>query len=532
MISTVRLALVAGLATTVVVTATAGPALAGTAPAPTGTVLTAEAGEAVSNSYIVVLKPDSAAAEQVTSASQQLAHRYGGEVQDNYLAAVRGFHIRMTATQAAHLAADPAVEFVEQDAKVALADTQTDPAWGLDRIDQRALPLSQSYTYRSASNVTAYVLDTGIRVSHAEFGGRARDGWDFIDSDSVAQDCNGHGTHVAGTIGGATAGVAKDVQLVGVRVLGCDGRGLYSQIISGIDWITANAVRPAVVNMSLGGPLSPALNDAVAASIASGITYAVAAGNNNDDACQYSPAAAPAAITVGATDPGDVRASFSDYGSCVDLFAPGVSITSAWSSSDTAMADLSGTSMASPHVAGAAVLTVAANPSWTPAQVRDSLVGAATTNTVTDRGTDSPDGLLYTGAIAPAATAPTTPGPTRPKVPQCKPLTNAKRVAVKGGKTVKRVRVVSGCAGNASPSSSVTVRVRKPYHGRLSAVLVTPVGRARALKATSTTVRGRDVIITYRVGLSAYRRNGTWTLRIRNPRGARTGYVDSWTLAL
>ncbi|WP_341273989.1 S8 family peptidase [Krasilnikovia cinnamomea] len=528
--SIARLAMAAGLATAAVLTATVGPALAETPTAPTGTVLAAEPGEAISNSYIVVLKPDSAAAEQVTSASQQMARKYGGEIEDNYLTAVRGFHIRMTATQAARLAADPAVQYVEQDAKISLADTQSDPAWGLDRIDQRALPLSDSYTYRSASNVTAYVLDTGIRLGHTEFGGRARNGWDFIDGDSVAQDCNGHGTHVAGTIGGTTTGVAKDVQLVGVRVLDCNGSGSYSAIIAGVDWVTTHAAKPAVANMSLGGSRSTALNAAVANSIAAGITYAVAAGNSDADACQYSPSSAPAAITVGATGSDDARAWFSNYGTCVDLFAPGVDITSAWHNSDTATADLSGTSMASPHVAGAAALALAAHPSWSPAQVRDDLVGTTTTNVVTSPGTGSPNRLLYTGADSVAPTTPTR--APAPKAPQCGPFTNASGVAIRGGQTVKRGRAVSTCSGRASTTSSVTVRVRSPYRARFVAVLVTSGGRTRVLKTATTTARDGNVVMTYRLNLSSYRRNGTWTLRITNPRGARTGYLDSWTLAL
>ncbi|GAB1643284.1 S8 family serine peptidase [Krasilnikovia sp. MM14-A1259] len=521
----IRVVLVGGLATAILA-ATAGPALADTPTStpPTGTVLDADPGEAISNSYIVVLKPDSAAADQVTSASLDLARRYGGQVQDNYLAAVRGFHIRMNATQAARMAADPSVQYVEQDAKVELADTRTDPTWGLDRIDQRALPLSHSYTAGSASNVTAYVLDTGIRTSHEQFGGRARYGWDFVDDDPVADDCNGHGTHVAGTIGGATYGVADDVQLVGVRVLGCDGSGSYASIIAGVDWVTAHAVKPAVANMSIGGPASVALNDALANSIASGVTYAVAAGNSDDDACQYSPASAQAAITVGATDTDDSRAWFSDYGSCVDLFAPGVGITSAWYDSDTATADLSGTSMASPHVAGAAALTLAAHPGWTPAQVRDALVGASTA-TVTDRGTGSPNRLLYTGPFTPAP-------PVKTATVVCRPFTNASRSIIPARRTVTRTRVVSGCSGVASRTSTVTVRLRGSYRGRLGAVLVTPVGRTRILPAASSARRGGETVVTYRVNLSGFRRNGRWTLRITNPRGPRTGYLDSWTLAL
>jgi subtilisin family serine protease len=393
-----RFVLTAGLAAVAVVTGTAGTALAGTPAAlPTGRILHAGAGTAISDSYIVVLKPGSNAAERVTSASQTLIKTYGGTVLNNYLATFRGFHARMSATAAARLAADPSVSYVEQDAQVSMAATETGATWGLDRIDQKALPLSKSYTYRSAAGVTAYVIDTGIRISHRDFGGRAGDGWDFIGNDSVAADCNGHGTHVAGTIGGATYGVAKDVKLVGVRVLDCKGTGSYSAIIAGVDWVTAHAAKPAVANMSIGGVNSAALNNAVTRSVAAGVSYAVAGGNDNKNACNYSPAATPNAITVGATDAGDVRASFSNFGSCVDIFAPGVRITSDSYQSDTGAAIMSGTSMAAPHVAGAAALVLGANPTWSPAQVRNALVDQATSNVVGSRGSGSPDKLLYTG---------------------------------------------------------------------------------------------------------------------------------------
>ena len=400
-----RYVLTAAIATAATVTGLSGVALAGTPVAlPTGTVLDAGAAGAIPGSYIVVLKNGSDAAAHVTSASQQLLKRYGGQVRNNYLAAVRGFQARMTAAQAARLAADPAVQFVEQDATVRMGSTETNATWGIDRIDQRSRPLSTTYTYGSASGVTAYVLDTGIRLTQQEFGGRARNGWDFIDNDSTAQDCHGHGTHVAGTIGGRTYGVAKDVKLVAVRVLNCQGSGSYSAIIAGVDWVTKNAVKPAVANMSLGGPVSAALNAAVARSIAAGVTYAVAAGNDNKNACKQSPAAAPDAITVGATTSKDARASFSNYGTCVDIFAPGQQITSASNAGDSRTAVMSGTSMASPHVAGAAALTLGAHPAWTPKQVRDALVTNATSGVVTSVGTGSPNKLLYTGWLNPAGT--------------------------------------------------------------------------------------------------------------------------------
>jgi subtilisin family serine protease len=388
-----RYLLTAGIATTAAVTGLAGSATAGTPSAlPTGTVRAAGAADAIPGSYIVVLKT---AAAEVPSAAQRLVRRYGGRVLTNYLATVRGFHATMTATEATRLAANPAVQFVEQDAKVTLAATQTGPTWGLDRIDQRSLPLTTTYTYGSARGVTAYVLDTGIRLSQHEFTGRARYGWDFIGRDAQAEDCNGHGTHVAGTIGGTKYGVAKDVNLVAVRVLDCKGSGSYSAIIDGVDWVTRNAVKPAVANMSLGGPASSALNAAVARSIAAGVTYAVAAGNDNTNACNQSPAAAPDALTVAATDKTDRRASFSNYGKCVDIFAPGVQITSASYAGDTGTAVMSGTSMASPHVAGAAAVMLGAHPAWTPKQVRDALVVDATGNVVTSAGSGSPNKLLY-----------------------------------------------------------------------------------------------------------------------------------------
>ncbi len=390
-------------ATAALLCATTGSAIAATSPAePVGTIVNAGVAGATANSYIVVLEPGTSAAGPV---SRELTRRYGGQVVDAYGTAVRGFSARMTEPQARRLAADPAVRYVEQDAVVDLAATTGTPAWGLDRIDQRSLPLSRSFAAPSSAGVTAYVLDSGIRITHREFAGRAVHGWDFVDGDAKADDCNGHGTHVAGTIGGSTYGVATDVKLVGVRVLDCKGKGSFSTIIKGIDWVTARAAGPAVANMSLGGNTSKALNDAVHRSIAKGVTYVVAAGNDNRDACRQSPASAAAAITVGATDNTDTRGSFSNFGSCLDIFAPGVRITSASQSSNTATKTMNGTSMASPHVAGAAALVLAAHPQWTPAQVRDELVAQASPGTVRKAGSGSPNRVLFTGSLAGASAA-------------------------------------------------------------------------------------------------------------------------------
>ncbi|MBO4142870.1 S8 family peptidase [Micromonospora tulbaghiae] len=373
------------------------PALA----APTGEIRYAGAADAVSGSYVVVLKGDAvgtantlAARTAVPDRAAGLAKRYGGNVGTVWSSALTGYSAKMTPAQARRLAADPAVKYVEQDRVMTTQGTQTGATWGLDRIDQRNLTLNSTYTYpNTASNVRAYIIDTGIRTTHSDFGGRATWGTNTVDTNNT--DCNGHGTHVAGTVGGTKYGVAKSVRLVAVKVLNCSGSGTTAGVISGVNWVTSNAVKPAVANMSLGGGASTTLDNAVANSINSGITYALAAGNSSANACNSSPARVASAITVGATTSTDARASYSNYGSCVDIFAPGSSITSAWRTSDTATNSISGTSMASPHVAGAAALVLSANTSYTPAQVASYLTSNATTGKVTSPGSGSPNRLLF-----------------------------------------------------------------------------------------------------------------------------------------
>ncbi|GAB7047325.1 S8 family peptidase [Catenuloplanes indicus] len=371
--------------------------------APKGEVRYAGAEAAIDGSYLVVFKDAAAGAPGTAKAragvpgtAKSLAAAYGADVRQTWSGAVSGFHAGMSAVEAQRLAANPAVAYVEQDQRLSIDATQTNATWGIDRIDQRARPLSTTYTYpNTAGNVRAYVLDTGILTTHSQFGGRAVSGYDFVSNDSNATDCNGHGTHVAGTIGGSTYGVAKGVQLVAVRVLDCAGSGSTTGVVNGINWVRTNAVKPAVANMSLGGGASTTLDNAVNSAISAGITFSLAAGNSNANACNSSPARVAAAITVGATTSTDARASYSNYGTCLDIFAPGSSITSAWYTSTSATNTISGTSMAAPHVAGAAALVLSANTSYTPAQVRDYLVNNATPNVVTSPGTGSPNRLLY-----------------------------------------------------------------------------------------------------------------------------------------
>jgi serine protease len=353
---------------------------------------------AIRDEYIVVLDEQRVAPAQVRNVVDGLARAQGGRVRRIYERALRGFSVTMSATAAAALARDPRVRYIEQDSVMTIVDTQVNATWGLDRIDQRDRPLNGTYTYNTvAANVNVYVIDTGIRASHVEFGGRVSSGFTSINDGNGTNDCNGHGTHVAGTIGGVLYGVAKGVTLYPVRVLNCSGSGSTSGVIAGVDWVTTNhtAATPAVANMSLGGGASTALDDAVRNSIADGVTYAIAAGNSNANACNSSPARVSQALTVGSSTNTDVRSSFSNYGTCVDLFAPGSSITSAWSTGDQATNTISGTSMASPHVAGVAALYLANDPGASPSTVHSAVINNASINKLSSIGTGSPNRLLY-----------------------------------------------------------------------------------------------------------------------------------------
>ncbi|MFE2167030.1 S8 family peptidase [Streptomyces sp. NPDC059447] len=484
-----------------------------------GVIENAGAPGSVSGSYIVTLKDS--AARSTADSGKAVAKRYGARIDRTYSAALNGYSVEVSETQARKLAADPAVKSVVQNRVFTIDGAEgtqpSPPSWGLDRIDQRALPLNQSYTYpdKAGEGVTAYIIDTGVRITHQDLGGRASYGYDAIDNDNTAQDGHGHGTHVAGTVAGNTYGVAKKAKIVGVRVLDNNGSGTTAQVVAGIDWVTRNAVKPAVANMSLGGGADSALDTAVRNSIASGITYGVAAGNESTDASTKSPARVAEAITVGATTNTDAKASYSNYGSILDIFAPGSSITSSWGTGDTATNTISGTSMATPHVVGAAALYLSQNPASTPAQVRDGLVNAATPNVVTGPGTGSPNRLLYVGT-----------GGTVPPGPR---FENTADYAINDNATVESPITVSGVSGNAPATLSVPVDIKHTYIGDLKVDLIAPDGSVYNLHNRAGG-SADNIIQTFTVNASSEVANGVWKLRVSDNANVDTGKIDSWAL--
>ncbi|MDO0912036.1 S8 family peptidase [Streptomyces sp. DT2A-34] len=503
-------------AATAVLTASLVSALPAAA-APEGRIQYAGAVNAVADSYLVNLKADHA--RSGSEAGRALVEKYGADIERTYRKALNGYAIEASEAEAKALAADPAVASVVQNRTFSIDATQTNPpSWGLDRADQRNLPLNSSYTYPDSAGqgVTAYVIDTGVRITHSDFGGRASYGYDAIDNDNTAQDGNGHGTHVAGTVAGSSYGVAKKAKIVGVRVLNNSGSGTTAQVVAGIDWVARNAVKPAVANMSLGGGADTALDTAVRNAIASGVTFAVAAGNESTNASTRSPARVTEAITVGATTSTDAKASYSNYGSVLDLFAPGSSITSTWNTGDSATNTISGTSMATPHVAGAAALHLAANPSATPSQVSSALTSAATTGVVTSPGTGSPNRLLYVGG-----------GTTTPPGPR---FENTADYTISDNSTVESPVTVSGVSGNAPSALAVEVHIVHTYIGDLQVQLIAPDGTAYTLKSYGTGGSSDNINTTYSVNASSEAANGTWKLRVSDNANVDTGRIDAWAL--
>ncbi|HUR96767.1 MAG TPA: S8 family peptidase [Pyrinomonadaceae bacterium] len=468
----------------------------------------------IANQYIVVLNEDyvgrAAVGIEVETEAQNLSSVYGGEVRNIYSTALKGYSVTMSAYQAETLSRDDRVLSVEEDSEVSISSTQTNAGWNLDRADQRNLPLDTNYSYTgTGAGAHVYVIDTGVRTTHQEFGGRANVVFDAINDGQL--DCNGHGTHVAGTVGGATYGIAKGVKIHSARVLRCDGSGQISDIVAAIDWITAHRINPAIANISItAGGVVPSMETALSNSFASGVLYTAASGNTADDACNYAPGRTPNAITVGATWQIDERAPYSTYGPCVDIFAPGYEIVSAGNSSDTAIRQLNGTSMAAPLVAGVAAIYRAANPSASAATASQAVLNNATTGLVTNPGVGSPNRLLFAWLNGPTSPTPTptptptatpTPTPTATPTPNSSPtpipatITIKKNVHTRNGGTSSTTTFPYAATNISTPTFSLISNQEftdpaVPPAGQMVAVSESPVAGYQLVSVECTEVAG------------------------------------------
>ncbi|MGZ3145325.1 S8 family serine peptidase [Lentzea chajnantorensis] len=505
----------ASLVTVVVATATVA-ATAGQAVAQQPEAAVAQAERHHPGQYVVVLKAEARAA--AGGQAEALTRRYGGRVTDTYSVTLNGFAVRdLSEQQARRLAADPSVRSVHQDGTSrANGEQPNPPSWGLDQVDQRTTALDKKYAYpNEGEGVTAYVIDSGISVQHPEFEGRASHGYDLLDNDADASDCYWHGSHVAGTIAGKTVGVAKKAKVVAVRSLDCRGSGPDSVTVSAMEWVAKNAVKPAVVNLSLGMDVLGVGDEQVKAMVAKGLVVVVSAGNNGEDACGVSPARVPEALTVGWFNKDRTRGG--NYGRCVDLFAPGGNIHS--SDNAGSFRTASGTSMASPHVAGAAALYLSAHPGATPQQVGDALVRSATPDLVSNPGTGSPNRLLFVGDVG---------GGTPPR---CGARSNDEDVAIPDAGTAVGTSVTQdSCDGKASAALSVRVDIDHGYTGDLAIGLVGPSGTAYPLQRAGGVGESGGVHRSFTVDASREEANGTWRLLVTDTYRFDTGTLTGWSI--
>ncbi|WP_169732398.1 S8 family serine peptidase [Haloglycomyces albus] len=436
---------------------------------------------------------------------------------------LNGFFGEMSEKQAEAFASQPGVDYVEQNREISInaSGSQSNPTWGLDRVDQRDLPMDDTYNWDNDGNgVHAYIIDTGINTSHQEFSGRTAPGYDAVGGGT--DDCNGHGTHVAGTVAGSEYGVAKEATVVPVRVLDCNGSGSFDGVVDGIEWVANNANKPAVANMSLGADNSSALNDSVDNAVASGVTFAVAAGNGDNDACNNTPAGANDVLTVAASDSSDGKASFSAWGSCIEVFAPGVNITSAWHTSDSATNTISGTSMASPHVAGAVAIYLSENPSASTTEVENWVVDNASTNKISNPE-GSPNRLLHTLLDGDGGGDEPPPDPG-----ECSGV-NTTSTPIPDNSTVTST-IELDCDGGTVSTGSVSVDISHTYRGDLEINLIAPNGDTTNLKMNGWD-SGDDVVETYPVSFNDIPGDGTWTLEIIDHYSWDTGTLNEWSLS-